>query len=88
MGLQFESTIKEFEAPYRLSWESRKKSIQGYHAWLLIPTPRGCRVITDESQNGWLTALEKTFQRKKLQRLHDVWLAALKQRAEAAVANP
>lgn len=84
MGLEFESVIKEYEAPYRLSWESKKKSIQGYHAWLIIPEGRECRVITDESQNGWLTFFEKIFQGKKLKRLHDEWLLALKKRAEAA----
>lgn len=82
MGLNFESTIKEYEAPYRLSWESKKESIQGYHAWLIIPTDTGCRVITDESQNGWLTFFEKTFQGKKLQYLHNVWLGELKKKAE------
>lgn len=82
MGLSFRSGIKEFE-PYRLlAWESVKKSIQGYHVWLIIPTAGGCRVITDESQNGWLTFLEKTFQRNKLKKLHDVWLTALKRKAE------
>ncbi|MBX2895222.1 MAG: SRPBCC domain-containing protein [Cyclobacteriaceae bacterium] len=82
MGLHFTSTIKEFEPASRLSWESKKKSIQGYHAWVIIPTATGCRVITDESQNGWLTFFEKTFQGKKLKRLHDVWLTALKAKSE------
>lgn len=82
MGLNFVSTVKEFEPPYRLSWESKKRSIQGYHAWLIIPTTTGCLVITDESQNGWLTFFEKTFQGKKLKHLHDVWLLELKKRAE------
>jgi uncharacterized protein YndB with AHSA1/START domain len=82
MGLNFRSTIKEFEPASRLSWESKKKSIQGYHAWVIIPTATGCRVITDESQNGWLTFFEKTFQCKKLKRLHDVWLKALKKKSE------
>lgn len=82
MGLNFKSTIKEFEQASRLSWESKKKSIQGYHAWVIIPTATGCRVITDESQNGWLTFFEKTFQGKKLKRLHDVWLRELKKRSE------
>lgn len=84
MGLHFTSTIQEFQAPVRLSWESKKKSIQGYHAWLIIPEAGGCRVITDESQNGWLTFFEKTFQGKKLKRLHDIWLQELKKRAEEA----
>lgn len=82
MGLKFRSTIKAFEPNRLLAWESVKKSIQGYHVWLIIPTANGCKVITDESQNGWLTFLEKTFQRNKLKRLHDVWLTELKRKAE------
>lgn len=82
MGLQFESAIQQFE-PYRLlAWESKKKSIRGFHVWLVIPTDNGCKVITDESQNGWLTFLEKLFQGKKLKRLHDTWLSELKKKAE------
>lgn len=83
MGMDFESTIKEFVPHERLSWESRKKSIQGYHAWLIVPNQTGCKLITDESQNGWLTFFEKTFQPRKLRRLHDDWLAQIKQIAEA-----
>lgn len=82
MGLKFESTIKQFEPHRVLAWESKKKSIQGYHVWLIIPTARGCTVITDESQNGWLTSLEKIFQGKKLKRQHDHWLAELKKKSE------
>ncbi len=82
MGLKFQSTIKQFEYARLLSWESNKKSIQGFHVWLIIPTNEGCKVITDESQNGWLTFFEKTFQRNKLKRLHDVWLSELKRKSE------
>jgi hypothetical protein len=82
MGLQFRSTIKQFE-PYRLlAWESKKTSIQGFHVWLIMATEQGCKVITDESQNGWLTFFEKTFQGKKLKKLHDFWLAELKKKSE------
>lgn len=89
MGLDFISTIREFVPNERLSWESEKSSIQGYHAWLILPTDKGCRVITDESQNGWLTFFEKLFQRNKLRRLHDVWLSELKRKAEAkTTGNP
>lgn len=82
MGLKFETVIKEFVPYTRLSWESKKKSIRAYHAWLIIPTENGCKVITDESQNGWLTFLEKTFQGKKLYKIHEVWLSELKKKAE------
>ncbi len=82
MGLKFESTITQFEPNRLLAWESRKKSIQGYHVWLIVPTSEGCKVTTDESQNGWLTFFEKTFQGQKLKKLHDVWLLALKKKSE------
>ncbi|MEM1032091.1 MAG: SRPBCC domain-containing protein [Myxococcota bacterium] len=83
MDLDFVSTIREFEPPYRLAWESEKSIIQGYHAWLIIPTDDGCIVITDEAQKGFLTFFEKIFVPNKLRELHDVWLAHLKERAEA-----
>lgn len=83
MGLKFTSTIKEYQPYTRLSWESVKNSIQGYHAWLIIPTPQGCKLITDESQKGWLTFFEKVFQPNKLRKLHDKWLSTIKSKAEA-----
>lgn len=82
MGLKFKTVVQEYEPNRLLAWESKKKSIQGYHVWLIIPTAQGCKVITDESQNGWLTFFEKTFQGKKLKKLHDVWLTELKKKAE------
>jgi uncharacterized protein YndB with AHSA1/START domain len=84
MGLDFVSTVTEFQPPYRLSWESRKSTIQGYHAWLIIPTVTGSRVVTEESQYGFMTLLQKIFVPNKLHRLHDVWLNQIKKRAEAA----
>ncbi|MEM6371119.1 MAG: SRPBCC domain-containing protein [Myxococcota bacterium] len=84
MGLNFTSTIKEFEPYERLAWESEKKSIRGWHAWLIVPSDAGCTLVTDESQHGFMTFLEKTFQPNKLYRLHDVWLAEIKRKAEAA----
>lgn len=88
MGLDFVSTIREFEKPYRLSWESDKWSIRGYHAWLIIPNEHGCRVITDESQFGLMAVLEGIFVPTKLRQLHDIWLLQIKNKAEALAAKP
>lgn len=82
MGLNFTSTIIEFDPPYRLGWESRKRSIKGYHAWLIVPTEDGCKLITDESQYGWLTFMQKSFVPNKLRKLHDIWLQNIKIKAE------
>ncbi len=83
MGQDFTTAIAEFDAPYRMGWESRKSTIRAYHAWLIVPTETGCTVVTDEAQHGFLTVLQRVFQPNKLHRLHDVWLAELKARAEA-----
>lgn len=82
MGLNFTSVVKEFVPYERLSWESYRKVIKGYHAWLIIPTPNGVRLITDESQHGFLAYMQKAFQPKKLHRLHDIWLRKIKEKAE------
>jgi len=82
MGLDFTSTVKELVPNERLSWESRKSTIKGYHAWLITPTSKGSRVVTEESQHGLLTTMQKIFVPRKLHRLHDRWLAELKRLAE------
>ena len=82
MGLRFRSTIKEFEPPFRLSWESNRKSIRGYHAWLIIPTESGSKLITSEAQHGFITLRQKLFVPNKLKGLHDEWLAAIKLKSE------
>ncbi|MEZ5041878.1 MAG: SRPBCC domain-containing protein [Saprospiraceae bacterium] len=82
MGLKFQPIINEFVPYERLAWTSRIKSIQGYHAWVIVPTANGCRLITAESQNGFLTFMQKVFQPKKLLKLHDEWLNLIKERAE------
>ena len=83
MGQYFTSTIKEYKAPYRLAWESEKKGIRGYHAWLIEPTDKGCLLITSESQHGFVSTMEKLFVPNKLHKLHDSWLAGIKARAES-----
>jgi uncharacterized protein YndB with AHSA1/START domain len=88
MDLDFVSTIHEFDPPYRLSWESRKSTIQGYHAWILIPTNTGTLLVTDESQIGVLAWLQGIFVPNKLSRLHDETLAKIKERAEAPAQAP
>ena len=83
MGQHFKTvTIKEFEPPFRLSWEAKKNDIRGYHAWLIISTDDGCKIVTSESQHGFKAFLQKVFMPNKLRKLHDVWLEGFKNKAE------
>lgn len=89
MGFKFTSTITEFEVHSRLSWESVRSDIRGYHTWLILPQTDGsCILVTEESQRGFLTVLEKTFQPSKLEKLHQIWLEELKQKVEHQALAP
>lgn len=87
MGQSLNNTIVEFEPYQRLAWQFDEKKIQGHHAWLIVPTENGCKVITDESQTGTLAKLQKLFLPKKLMKQHDLWLRLLKQEAERGNAH-
>ena len=84
MKRDFAGTITEFAPPERLAWETVNDDLHAYHAWLIVPTETGSRVVTAESQYGKLARLQKVFRPHKLERLHDVWLSELKNKAEAA----
>lgn len=82
MGLHLVPQMKEFVPNERMSWEVRRRDLTAYHAWVIVPTATGCRLITPEAQNGFLTFLQRVFQPNKLLKLHDKWLKAIKDKAE------
>lgn len=83
MGFDFRSKVHEFDPPLRLGWETRRAEMQGYHAWLIVPATDGCFLFTDETQFGFFALMQRHFQPRELWQMHEVWLAAIKQRAEA-----
>ncbi len=82
MGLHLLPTMKEFVTNERMAWEVRRGNLTAYHAWIIVPTANGCRLITPEAQNGFLTFLQKVFLPNKLLNLHEHWLEVIKTRAE------
>jgi len=82
MGLHLMPVMKEFVPNERMAWEVRRGNLTAYHAWVIVPTDNGCRLITPEAQNGFLTFLQKVFQPNKLLNLHEHWLEVIKARAE------
>jgi len=82
MNRDFNAKVTEYKPYERLSWETIHPKMMGIHAWLIIPTKKGCLVVTDESQYGTLARLQKIFLPNKLRKLHDVWLEEMKIKAE------
>nr|WP_315170008.1 DinB family protein [uncultured Flavobacterium sp.] len=82
MGLHLVPVMKEFVANERMAWVVRRGNLTAYHAWVIVPTANGCKLITPEAQNGFLTFMQKVFQPNKLLDLHEHWLEVIKARAE------
>lgn len=81
---KFTSTIKEFNPPYNIAWygETENKNMTVYNAWMIIPTKEGCKVVSDESQNGPKTKMEKIFAPNMVRKDLLDWLIRLKELSE------
>jgi hypothetical protein len=70
--------------PYReLGWDARAIGLYAYHGWTLVPGGAGCRVVTEETQRGWVPMLARWYLRRMLVRGHQGWLEDLRRVAES-----
>ncbi len=81
-GAHLQSSVIEFQPYERLAWDARGTGILAYHAWLIIPNVHGCRVITEETQRGWLCRLGNLLMPRRMYKYHQIWLEGLKRMAE------
>jgi len=81
-GASLTSKVEEFEPLERLAWSARGSGIDAYHAWLIEPTPSGCQVLTEETQNGWLVRVNSTLRPNHTHRWHQTWLEGLRAQAQ------
>jgi Polyketide cyclase / dehydrase and lipid transport len=75
------SHVEEFVPVERMAWNARGLGVWVYHAWLLRPTARGCTVITEESQYGFLARMGDLLFPSRMHRLHQLWLEGLEKKA-------
>jgi len=80
-GVGVTSSVREFVAPVRIAWDARGLGVDAYHAWLIEPVERGCRVITEETQYGFLAILSHKLMPKRMFRGHALWLDRLQKNA-------
>jgi hypothetical protein len=80
-GVRITSRVVEFEPPDRLAWDAKGVGLLAYHAWLIEPTPGGCRVLTEETQLGRLARLGARLMPDRMHRFHQIWLERLAERA-------
>ncbi len=79
--LTITSTVLEYIPDERIAWDAQARGFLAYHAWVLTPSPKGCYVVTEESQRGWLARVNKFFRPNSMFNGHQMWLQNLEERA-------
>ncbi len=87
-GVTINSAVKEFVPFERLAWDAHAVGIHAYHAWLIEKTARGCHVLTEETQNGWLARLGKLLMPNRMHNFHQIWLEQLQVKAAGGMPPP
>jgi hypothetical protein len=83
-GVTIESQVLEFDPPERIGWDGRRSGLRVYHAWLLEDLGAVTRVLTEETQVGWVARLGQLVSPSRMHRGHALWLAALETQVRLA----
>jgi hypothetical protein len=81
-GATITSRVLVFEPPRELGWDAHGL-LTAYHGWLIESDGAGCRVTTEETQNGIVPWLARWYLGPMLKRGHQNWIESLKNKAEA-----
>jgi uncharacterized protein YndB with AHSA1/START domain len=76
-GVSIRSTVLEFVPFERIAWNGFGIGVDVYHAWLIVPTPSGSHVLTEETQYGWAARLGSRLFPNRMSRFHQIWLEQL-----------
>lgn len=80
-GIRLRSEVREFVPLQRVAWTAIGVGVEAYHAWLIEPRAKGCWILTEETQRGWLAVMNNVLRPSKMQREHQRWLRGLQERA-------
>jgi len=81
-GMTITCLVEEFELYERLAWSSESLGMRVYHAWVFDTHSRGCRVTTEETQNGFIPKIAKLIMPTKMHKFHQIWLQGLNEIAK------
>jgi predicted acylesterase/phospholipase RssA len=87
-GVCLRSVVKEFSPCVRIAWTAKFFGVDAYHAWQIEPVGQRCRVITEESQYGWLAQAQNYLLPRRMYDGHQLWLERLAQEVENVEYTP
>jgi hypothetical protein len=67
----------------RIGWDATAVGIDAYHAFVIQPAPRGCTVVPEDAQHGWLARLSHLLNPNRMHEFHRIWLQELERNAVA-----
>ena len=84
-GVTIESKVLEFVPHGRIAWDAHATGLEAYHAWLIQRTDRGCYVLMEETQRGWLARLGRALRPNRMEQMHQIWLERLRDKASSGL---
>ncbi len=72
-------TVVEFIPNKRLAWKGKVGTADMYHAWILQPSNKGCKIITEATRRNGLTWLNKYIMSNKIHSHHRKWLRSIQE---------
>lgn len=81
-GVGLETAVQEWVENERIAWLATSLGVRAYHAWLIVPSDFGCRVITEETQHGFIARTGSALFPPRMHDWHQKWLEGLKARSE------
>jgi uncharacterized protein YndB with AHSA1/START domain len=86
-GFAVTSTLQEVVPQQCIAWIGEALGTQARHIWTFTSQSGGTLVTTEESMQGWLITILKPVMPNFLDKSLDVWVKALKNRAEGKDEN-
>jgi hypothetical protein len=77
-GVTVRSRVLVFDPMREIGWDAYAVGLRAFHGWLIDPLDHGgCRIVTEETQNGPLVWIGRAYLRRALLREHQNWLESL-----------
>ncbi len=76
-SLRLKSEVLACEPERFLAWRAMGLGVDALHWWRLDDHLEGVRIVTEETQIGWMARLGKAFIPRDLKRQHQKWLEGL-----------
>lgn len=83
-GVCLRSVVKEFPPYERIAWTATFVGVDAYHAWQIERIGQGSRIITEETQYGWLARAANHLMPSRMYDGHQLWLERLAREVESA----